>query len=55
MTNKRMHDVLLEIYGYAQSAVSQRAPSDDAIIAEHIERVRDIARDAMAELRREAA
>ena len=39
---------LLEIYAHAHCAVRQRAPSDDAIIAEHIEAVRDIARAALA-------
>jgi len=40
-------DLLREIHSLAHSAVTQRAPSDDAIIAEHIQTVRDLAKVAI--------
>lgn len=38
---------LAKIDALASAAVAQRAPSDDKIIAEHIEAVRDVARAAL--------
>ena len=46
--NKELLAALREINGLAHSCVLQRAPSDDQIIAEHIEEVRDIARAAIS-------
>lgn len=45
----RMRTSLRLIQSRAQSCVTQRAESDDKIIADHIEQVRDIARAALGE------
>lgn len=44
----RMLSAALEaIYGTASACVAQRAPSDDAIISDHIASIRDIAGEAL--------
>jgi len=45
----RLRTSLRLIQSRAQSCVTQRAESDDKIIADHIEQVRDIARAALGE------
>lgn len=44
---KMLRETLSKISGLAGSCVVQRVPSDDALIAEHIEEIRDMALAAL--------
>ena len=52
MTNDLSTNALREIAGIAGACVTQRAPSDDRIIAEHIEEIRDLAWAALEQARK---
>jgi hypothetical protein len=46
-TIRQLYDALSTIYGTASACVAQRAPSDDAIISDHIADIRRIAGEAL--------